>query len=147
MNPAAQIFANYLDEKELRYDIESEEVIAVTYTGGKNAPRIRVVFIFDEDGHSVAVRCFSVAKVPSDKLAKAYETCSKLNDKWRWLKFYVDSDDEVTAADDAVIEPNTLGEECFELLVRCIDIVDRAYPEIMAMVWGFNAGVSAPQKR
>ena len=146
MMTAVQNFANFLDEKKIRYEIKSETALSVTYIGD-NAPDIRVLFIFGEDGRDVAIRCFSVAKVPSDKLTKAYETCSKLNNKWRWVKFYIDSDDEVTAADDAVIEPNTLGEECFELLVRCIDIVDKAYPEIMAMIWGFSAGVSAPQKR
>lgn len=143
---AVQIFAHFLDEQEIRYEIRNEKTLSITYTGD-NAPEIRVLFIFGDDGREVAIRCFSVAKVPDNKLAKAYELCSKLNDDWRWVKFFVDSDNEITAADDAVIEPNTLGEECFELLVRCVRIVDKAYPEIMAMVWGFNTGVSAPQKR
>ena len=147
MITSTQIFANYLDKKEIRYTIEAEDVLAVEVNGMENAQKIRVVFIFDEDEQSVAIRCFSVAKVPSDKLARAYEMCSKLNNNWRWVKFYIDSDNEVTVADDAVVEPTTLGEECLELLAKCIRIVDKAYPEIMATVWGFNTSVSAPQKR
>lgn len=149
MANANRIFANYLDSKGIRYQIRNEESIAITYNGD-NAPEIRLIFVFGDDGSDVAIRAFSVAKVPSEKLARAYKTCSVLNNKWRWMKFYVDSDDEVTAADDAVIEPNTLAEECFELLLREIDIVDKAYPDIMAAIWGSDttdSSVSAPQKR
>ena len=143
---ATQIFAKFLDEKGVRYTVENECILSVNYSGD-NALAIRIVFVFGEEGRDVAIRCFSVAKVPSEKLAKAYETCSKLNAKWRWLKFYVDSDSEVTVADDAIVEPTTLGAECFELMLRCVDIVDNAYPEIMGTIWGIGAGISAPQKR
>ena len=146
MTTATQIFANYLDGHGITYRIEDERVLSVT-SKGDNAPKIRVLFIFGEGGKDVAIRCYSVAKVPSEKVAKAHETCSKLNSKYRWIKFYVDSDNEIAAEDDAVIEPNTLGAECFELLARCINIVDEAYPAIMGTIWGIGEGVSAPQKR
>lgn len=146
MTTATQIFANFLDEKGVRYNVEDEHILSIKYSGD-NALDIRLLFFFGEDGRDVAIRCFSVAKVPSEKLARAHETCSKLNAKWRWLKFYVDSDNEVTVADDAVVEPNTLGAECFELMLRCVDIVDKAYPDIMGTIWGIGTGISAPQKR
>ena len=36
---------------------------------------------------------------------------------------------------DAVIEPMTTGDECFELLLRTLDIVDKSYPEMMRLIW------------
>ena len=43
---------------------------------------------------------------------------------YRWMRFYVDSDNEFTAALDAVINGETIGEECYELLGRAVSIVD-----------------------
>jgi len=146
MTNATRIFADYLDEKGVRYNVEDEHVLSVRYNGD-NAPNIRLLFIFGKEGRDVAIRCFSVAKVPDDRVARAHETCSKLNAQFRWVKFYVDSDNEVTAEDDAIIEPSTLGAECFGLMLRCIEIVDNAYPEIMRVIWGIGTGVAAPQKR
>lgn len=146
MIAAAKAFTDYLDGRNVKYKTFDENTLTVTYVG-ENAPEIEVMFIFGNENHDVAVRCWSVAKVPPEKLTKAYELCSKLNNKWRWMKFCVDSDDEITAQNDAIINLSTAGAECFELLARCVDIVDRSYPEIMAMIWGFNTGVSAPQKK
>ena len=81
----------------------------------------------DEDGLSVAFYLFSLVKgIPDSELAGAYAFCNHMNDKYRWVRVHVDKDNDLTIAMDAVVEPNTVGEECVELIERmariCNDI-------------------------
>ena len=65
-----------------------------------------------------------------------YEVCSKLNNEFRWIKFYVDErDNTITLADDAIVQLDTCGEEIWEIMVRLSDIADDAYPTIMKAIW------------
>jgi len=134
MNTALKMFTDYMDKKETRYTVLDDRKVRVGFRG-KNMPSISALFIFGNDGRDVAIRYFSIAKVPDDKISDACVVCSKLNAKYRWIKFYIDKDNEITAEDDAVIDPFTTGEECYELLLRGTDIVDEAYPEIMKVIW------------
>lgn len=133
MNSAAQNFANYLSSKEIKYRLESENVLSTGFTESNTS--VTVKFVFGEDGEDVALRVFSIAKVPENKLAGMAQVCSQLNLKYRWVRFYLDSDNEVTAAIDAVISAGTSNDVCFELLIRIIKIVNEAYPEIMKGLW------------
>ena len=63
-------------------------------------------------------------KFSEEQLYDAYEFCNKMCYAYRWMRFYVDSDNEFTAALDAVINGETIGEECYELLGRAVSIVD-----------------------
>jgi hypothetical protein len=53
-----------------------------------------------------------------------------MNDHYRWLRFYVDEDRELTAALDAVIPADSVGEICVELLHRSVSIVDSVCKEL-----------------
>lgn len=68
-----------------------------------------------------------------------------------WNNASSEVNNELTAETDAVIEPNTAGRECGELLLRCVDIVKDSYPNIMALVWGQETddsnSILAPQKK
>lgn len=61
--------------------------------------------------------------------------CNLLNQKWRWFKFYLDTDDEYTVSVDAIIDLYTAGEECYELIQRMTDVIDNSYPLIMQSIW------------
>lgn len=134
MNIAANVFKDALEKKDIKYIEEREDLIRVSFTG-ENATSIRTTFKFGDDNKDVSVHVFSICKVPDAKYEKACVLCSTLNAKWRWVKFYIDNDKEVTAEIDAVIDAYTAGDECSELLFRIVDIVDKSYPEIMQMLW------------
>lgn len=120
-----KLFASYMDLKGIRYDVREEsDLITIDFTNGDHYDRIRITFVADDDGESVAVRAFSLRQYSKRQLPDAYEFCNRMNYKYRWCRFYVDSDDELTAAIDAVITPATAGAECFELLARTVNIVD-----------------------
>lgn len=138
MNSAAKLFCDYLDQKNIKYSEIDFDTIRLNYRGG-NCPSIPVNFTFSDDGRNVAIHSFSIAKIDKEdgkQYLAALLTCSELNKKYRWVKFYLDDDNEITAEDDAVIDPYTTGEECYKLLRHMVNIIDEAYPIIMTMVWG-----------
>lgn len=150
MNIGMQNFTDFLESNNIKYSVQDERCVRISYQL-ENLPQLAAVFFFSEECHDVSIHVFSIAKVASNKLMQAYKLCSELNAKWRWVKFYVDEDNEFTAETDAVIEPNTAGHECGELLLRCVDIVKDSYPSIMALVWGQETddsnSILAPQKK
>lgn len=137
MNMAAKIVAEYLQGIGVKLDQfgDDMEVVKVRYSAD-NVDCVEVKLFFDDDNRSVAVRSFNICKVPENKKPAIYEACSKLNDKFRWIKFYIDEDDNtVTGAMDAIIQLDSCGEECKEIIHRTVGIVDDAYPDLMKAIW------------
>ena len=121
---AREAFVKKLDAEKIKYDLHSEKPIVYIGYKGDNFESLTFTFIFDDDGASFALRVFSIEKFTPDQLADAYEFCNSMNYAYRWLRFYVDSDNEFTAALDAVVTEETIGDECYELLGRAVSIVD-----------------------
>ena len=139
MSQIAQIFQDYLDQKDVKYTYyapegERNEAMRISFSG-KNKDSIVVTFFFDASGDSINVKSFSVAKVPAEKLMDCYVVLNELNAEYRWVKFYIDSDNEITVSGDAIVEPGSAADECMEILVRYINIVDEVYPRIMKVIW------------
>ena len=123
-------FANAMDAKGIKYRLDDERpVVRITYNG-KNYESLTFTFIFDEDGKSFALRVFSIANFTPDQLADAYEFCNAMNCKYRWLHFYVDSDNDFTASADAVLDYSTAGAECCEFLSRAVSMLEDVCEEL-----------------
>ncbi len=121
---ARDVFVKKLDAEKIKYDLHSEKPILYVGYKGDNFDSLTFTFIFDDDGESFALRVFSIEKFSEDQLPDAYEFCNAMCYAYRWLRFYVDSDNEFTAALDAVINGDSIGDECYELLGRAVNIVD-----------------------
>ena len=134
-NPAAvalQRFTRRLDSEGIKYSVSSDkDVVRIVYNGD-NFKSLTFTFIFDDDGKSFALRVFSIAQFTQAQLEDAYEFCNRMNDNYRWLRFYVDEDRELTAALDAVIPNDEVGEIGSELLHRAVNIVDSVCEELNA---------------
>lgn len=125
-----KVFIDKLDDEGIKYSLHDEKPIVYINYQGDNFESLTFTFIFDDDGDSIAIRVYSIAKFDDDQIADAYEFCNKMNAAFRWLRFYVDSDNEFTAAIDAVISSDTIGDECYELLARSVNIVDDVYGKL-----------------
>jgi len=139
MGRIAEAFKAHLDNSGIKYSYyEPEEgraeAIRITF-GGKHAESITVTFFFDKDANSINIKCFSIAKIPAEKLMDIYVVLNELNAQYRWVKFYIDSDNEITVSGDAITDVATAGAECEEILVRYINIIDEVYPRIMKALW------------
>lgn len=137
MNATAQSVCNFFDGRNINYTIEKDDIIVVPYKDD-DTPPLRIMFIFDNDGKAVSLRCFSIAKLKDDSIdskMKAFAICNALNQKWRWTKFFLDNDNEIVVQLDAVLDLLTAGEECLELISHTVGIIGNSYKPLMQAIW------------
>lgn len=134
-------FIDYMDKMGVKYDNhgpvgdEGREVVEVSF-GGENMNTIKTLFYFEDDAKSVAIRVFGIVKVPADKVDVMYPAINAVNKRFRFAKFVLDTNDNTIQAEmDAVFRFNDVGEICNELLIRMVDICDKAYPDLMKALW------------
>ena len=137
MNSALQIAVAYLQSQDIKCKVlDRGDAFRVGFSGFKNLQNMEIIVIFDDNNRTMGLRSYSYMKVPEGKLPQIYAVCSKMNQEFRWVKFYVDDKDStVTLADDAVIDASNCGPEIYELIMRMAGIADDAYPEFMKAVW------------
>lgn len=97
---------------------------------------IAVRAIFDDEGHTVAIRCFRLAHLRGDNFDGVLKTCNELNTRFRWVKFCIDEDKDINMEIDCIVNEETAGEVVLELVRRLCGIADEAYPEFMKTIYG-----------
>ena len=134
MQKYAREFTMYMDSEGIKYTEQNENVIKVVYSGD-NLDTISIYAIFDEDGdHLVQMRCWEIVNFKNNEAA-AFAVCNELNKQFRWAKFYLDNDNDIVAMVDAILDLDTCGEECMELVRRMVSIIDDAYPQLAKARW------------
>ena len=94
------------------------------------------VFFFLEDDTHVHLRGINFVKIPENAFEKMYKLVNDINNLYNWVKFIVDVEHEtIVARIDAVIHLDSCGEECYELMVSMLNVVEQAYPKIMKAIW------------
>ena len=74
--------------------------------------------------------------VPENKYDAMYKTVNQCNDDYTHIKFVLDTKDgQINAREDAVIQLDSCGEECFELMIRMVRVVEDAFPKFMKAMW------------
>ena len=139
MLPVAKSFSDKLTSCNLKFThtepVEGRKERIYIAFDGDHGNKLPLYFFFDEDGTTVDIKMFSVVKVPSDKLMDMLVLVNELNAQYRWVKFYLDSDNEVTVSGDAVLDVDSAGEELYELMHRFLRITDDIYPRLMKVTW------------
>ena len=91
-------------------------------------------FIAVGASHEVGMRLFSlVCQVPKAKQHKMLEAVNELNLKYRFLRFFMDDDGDVSVAYDFPdrLDDASIGKAAFEILVRTLKVMSMAYPALM----------------
>lgn len=127
---------SYFESKEMHCQtIDGKDNLLLLNIRAENL-ELKVLMDFTEDGKYVTIKIYNLCKFPADKTNQMYKLCSELNKEYKWAKFYVDeSDNTLTAQDDAIIQLDTCGAECYELSARLVLIVDEVYPRMMKTIW------------
>ncbi len=139
-------FCTLLDKGDYKYENIDDSHVVLRFIGPK-ARDITIHIYFEKDEklncELVALRCYSFSIIPYNKSAtlgraKVIEKFNELNSRYRWVRFFVDNDDDCVcvAADCVAIG----GEESIKLTVfqrvmRLAHIYDEAYPQIMRTIW------------
>ena len=131
----AQALVDTLSERDLKFEVSEREdggaMIAVPF----RSYRIDLLFEGSDEGSHVALRVVLEA-CPPERIASLLMICNSLNAKYRWLKFYIDGDKDIMVEDDAILEPESAGDECFELISRTVSILEDVRPVIMNGIFG-----------
>ena len=133
LNACAELFVNNLKAKNLNYecgtDKDGDSVVEFPYKG-----KVAKMFFTGNDGGYFSIYVV-YENVPQEKAAEAIFACNELNNRYKWVTFYVDRDNDVILHDDAILDPSTAAEEAFELLVRILKIGDEVRPVIMKAIY------------
>ena len=125
-----ELFTNGLTEGNYKFTANKARASVSLLYNADNFKDLNFSFYFDDSGRSVSLRVYSIFEFTVRQLPDAYEFCNAMNAKWRWVKFYVDSDRELTAELDAYITEESVSAECINLLGRAVSIVDDAIGEM-----------------
>ena len=133
MNTCAKAFIDNLDAKDLNYkvrELDDETLVIFPYDNRETT----LVFAGD-DGKYVQMMTVIESMGSDEKFVEAVMVCNQQNRRFRFVKFAVDDDNDVMALSDAILDPNSAGDECFELLVRTLKIIKEARPQIMKVIY------------
>ena len=93
------------------------------------------MYISRSEKNDVALRIFNLVRFPEEKLGEMLKVVNDCNNKFRFLKFSIDTDSySIDAAFDFALESENLGECAYEMLMRSAGIIDQCYPEFMAVL-------------
>ena len=133
MNTCAKAFTDKLDSKDLNYkvrELKDETLVIFPYENRETT----FVFAGDE-GEYVQMMTVLESRGSDEKFVEAVMVCNQQNRRFRFVKFVVDDDNDVMALSDAILDTNSAGDECFELLVRSLKIIKEARPQIMKVIY------------
>ncbi|MCC8356366.1 MAG: YbjN domain-containing protein [Oscillospiraceae bacterium] len=133
MNICAQAFANNLDSKNLTYSVSRDDDKSTVLSFPYKQRRTSIIFS-GEDGIQCQFQTV-IESVPKEKVTDVILVCNKLNTEYRFVKFVVDSDNDLMNYSDAILTPETAGEECFEVLLRTLQIIEEAKPTFMKTIY------------
>ena len=125
----------YLDENNIKYDVMDEESITIQYEGDyMDTIKVHVIFNAGDPNYVVLVS-WSIGHFDEAHLQAGYEAMNEVNNTYKWVKFYLDDDDDVTAKSDLIVDLNSCGEEILDRVLRMVWVSDEAYGTIMAARW------------
>lgn len=135
----AQAFVDALAKAKLKpkavQELENGGNIVVIGVSGKNT-NYDVLFIFDAKGGTVSIRVPRlVAGCPEDKTLALLDAINDINAKYRWLKFYLNKDQNIVAQADAYANASADDNVCMKMLFRFGNIIDECYPILMHALW------------
>ncbi len=134
MIDSAQMYIAKLKAEELKYTTRDLPDGSIVVSVMFNMVFTHAIFQSNDNGKHVAFRT-QLESVPAEKVNDMLVVCNSLNMRYRWLKFYLDKDNDIMVEDDAIVSPETAGEECFELLIRTAGIIKEVKPFIMKAIY------------
>ena len=130
-------FTTALDQRDIKYtEVQNANIptLRIGYSL-ENINHIDVYFWFDDDGETMHFGSGVIAHVPDNKTDVALQAINTANVNYRWLTFFLDKDNDIVASGDQILAPNVVGDTCFELLQRTLNICNEAYSNFMKAIW------------
>ena len=104
----------------------------------KAGPEVTARFLSEDEENHVSVRVFGLLhRIPAARRTAALEACNELSEKLRFFKFCLDPCSNVNVETDLPTRTgdDCLGECCFELFVRLMNVLENEYPVLAKAVY------------
>ena len=131
---AAKMVLAYFEAQETKATELQDDLLRIgwNFEGGS----MEIFLHFDESDTHVHLEGLNFIKVPESKYDKIYRVLNECNDNYSHVKFVLNLESgQINARDDDVIQLDSCGEECFELMIRMLRVVEDAYPKFMKAIW------------
>ena len=152
MNKYVQQTESVFEKEEICYSELEDNLLAVGFTC-ENERHVGFHLIFNEEtdescddsNHMQIYACIDNANV-RNVYNQALVLCNDLNREYRWAKFCIDNEYDITCEADAILGEDNAGKQCHELMMRLMHIINTVYPRINQLIeFGAGAGrASAP---
>ena len=131
---AAKMVSKFFESQDTKAQELEEGLLVIGW--GFNGGQIRIFFKFDESDTHVHLEGMDFINVSEDKYDSMYKVINECNDKYNHIKFVLDTEHgQICARDDDIIQLDSCGPECFELMIRMVKVVEDAYPMFMKAMW------------
>lgn len=128
-----QLFTDLLDSKGLHYNVfdghDGDTILRIAFDNATTT------FVFSGDDGEYVSMYTPVEHVPEEKTIDLLVVCNDLNKQYKWLKFYIDDDNDVCCEDDAILTDENAADECLELLFRRLSILEKSKKPIMLAIY------------
>ena len=133
MKTCAKAFTDKLTSEDLKYEVKElndETLVIFPYDN-----RETVLAFSGDDGEYVQMMTVIESMMDDERFVVAVLACNQQNRRYRFVRFFVDDDNDIRAFTDAFLDVNSAGEMCFGLLVRSLNIIKEARSEIMELIY------------
>lgn len=131
-----EAFIRHLESEGIKYTDLDDVAVRIGYNTDNVQGGVSVVVIFDKDNsHYATLRSWDVGKFDGELKVKGIAVCNEMNKQYRWCKFFINDDGDVTAQIDAIFDMGNVGPVVLEMVRRMVNIVDEAYPAFMKVRW------------
>ncbi len=138
---ATNLIAEIFEERGIHFDVVSRNGREQLLAGFSVdcGPNVVMRFISRDDDNDVAARIYGlISNTPKEKRGRVLEACNTLNRKVRFMKFYLDGDNDINVEYDFPMRSpdNGIGEMAFEIFIRTMQILDSEYGTFVEALYG-----------
>lgn len=102
----------------------------------RNGSGYRIRYISEDEDNDVSVRVYGLINLKDQEYCdKIIPVLNKINNKFRYVKFFLDNDGDVNVTYDYPLDNSNPAGSAFEMMVRFVKIINEAYPMMMRALW------------
>ena len=135
MLKSTEEFVCFLNQNNLKYCLDSitandNEQITMCITS-QTMSDITIHFLFDSNNQIVYIRIWNLLKIPDQFNSIALTIINELNNTYRFVRFYLNTDNGIDVFVDSLIHSGTIGKTCINLGIVIAKICDSIYPKLI----------------
>ena len=135
MLKSTEEFVCFLNQNNLKYCLDSinandNEQITMCITS-QTMSDITIHFLFDSNNQIVYIRIWNLLKIPDQFNSIALTIINELNNTYRFVRFYLNTDNGIDVFVDSLIHSGTIGKTCINLGIIIAKICDSIYPKLI----------------